>query len=59
MKLKIEIDLSNDAFQTHEPTELVRILREIANEFEAAGTYRFKKAYDINGNPVGKVQVTR
>lgn len=50
----IQIDTENAAFSDgmHD-IEICRILREIANEFEAGGT--IGTILDINGNSVGKI----
>ena len=48
MNLSITINTDNAAFDNDESTEVVRILRHLANTIESAGGLR-----DVNGNTVG------
>ena len=61
MKLKIEINLDNAAFDPTGTEEEVRILRGLADHLETRGTTRnwSKPLIDINGNKVGEARVTR
>ncbi len=52
-KFKLTIDISNDAFQPDSGPELVRILREVANQVEY-GLSDARGVYDINGNKIGE-----
>lgn len=58
MKFVIEIKMDNAAFDTHEPTEVVRILRGLADRIEAVGDMEHA-LLDINGNRVGESIVVR
>lgn len=58
MKLKIVIDLNNDAFKAPNgdgERELAAILRKLADCFERLGTdeHTSRKVFDSNGNTVG------
>lgn len=58
MKLEIQIDMDNDAFESSRGEEAARILRQIAQRLEepyaSEGSFFVR---DINGNRVGKVSV--
>ena len=56
MKFKLTVNMDNSAFDSHEPVELVRILRELASRIEAAGNMAHR-VIDINGNIVGESTV--
>ena len=62
MKLKIEIDMNNAAFEdAGSGVEVARILREIADRnenaiFQVGDGFNLK---DINGNRTGYLKVTR
>lgn len=58
MKLTIEINTDNAAFEDN--YELGRIVEEIGAALYASdiSTMRNKKLYDINGNHVGFVKIT-
>ena len=50
---KIQIETANDAFVDDPRSEIVRILRDVADKME---TGRFlNRLYDANGNAVGSV----
>lgn len=60
MKITIEINMDNAAFEDCNGTELARICRELADNFdtfplEPTGTGNIR---DINGNTVGEWDVT-
>jgi hypothetical protein len=60
MKIKIEIDLDNDAFQDDDgPDELARILQDLAQRLPCplatSGPFNL---HDMNGNHVGKARIT-
>jgi hypothetical protein len=61
MKLIIEIQMDNDAFQPDNGTEAARILRQVAKvidrESKADGFYL--RLHDSNGGGVGEARVTR
>jgi hypothetical protein len=62
MKLKIEINMDNAAFEPDNGTEAARILRKLADEIDG-GHYPassiVKPLRDYNGNEVGKAKVSR
>ncbi len=58
MKAKIEIEMSNAAFEEAPASELARILRELANRVEGDGD-ELGLIRDINGNTVGKFEVVK
>lgn len=56
--LKVNIATNNDAFQPDARYEVVRILRKLAENIEAAGIPdRSINLYDANGNRVGVLEV--
>jgi len=56
-EIKIEIDLSNAAFDDEPMTETARILRELANKLESRGLANdFWRLHDASGNRVGVVR---
>lgn len=63
MKLKIEITMNSAAFAPCPAPEVVRILRDLAGDIEGhlalsdGGDHETLR--DVNGNAVGKAQVTR
>jgi hypothetical protein len=58
MKCKITISMDNAAFEDGEgKPELARILRRLADKVEAGDEPPF--LYDVNGNKVGKCEVTK
>lgn len=54
-KFKLEIDLTNDAFQPDASPEIARILKRIVSELETWGDIALPMGYirDDNGNRVG------
>ena len=56
MKVKIEIDCDNDAFETPD-FEIERILRELSEKVESNPGMKVSEIYDINGNCVGLYKV--
>ena len=58
MAIHIEISSNNNAAFEDEPvSEMIRILRDVAQKLESGRIEEFK-AYDINGQPCGKVVFT-
>lgn len=62
MRIQIDIDLENDAFQPDPASEVGRLLREIARDLES-GRLRMvdsmtKRLHDVNGNNVGGLEIT-
>lgn len=58
MKLKIEIETDNDAFEPNGGSEAARILRDVADRIDGADVCDIGfSVRDINGNRVGKVSV--
>lgn len=59
--IKILIDTDNAAFDERPSTEVARILRQLAIEYDDFGLLGepTKLLYDINGNVVGEVRSTR
>lgn len=54
MKIKIEIDTSNDAFVDNLEHEVSTILRNLADDVSNLGIGEVPvKIFDLNGNPVG------
>ncbi len=60
MKSKIEIDMNNSAFAEEPTIELARIFRILAREIEYLPWEQADniKAFDINGNSVGVLEIT-
>ena len=56
MKATIKINMDNDAFQ-RDPTEVARILRNVAQDIEDYPTAHFIGIMDINGNTVGSFEI--
>jgi hypothetical protein len=66
MKLRVEITMDNAAFDDPAGREAARILKELAADFEDCDLFpgcgpngNSWLLEDINGNTVGKAQVTR
>lgn len=57
-KIEITIETANSAFEDEPATEIARILRKLADEFETYGHAQFSKFYDINGNICGGITIT-
>lgn len=55
--IHITIDIDNAAFEDAGGTEVARILRKLATQYEHDGFYVFEKLRDINGNTVGKAEL--
>jgi hypothetical protein len=58
MKLTIELDLDNAAFEDAPMTEAARILRRLATTLESYGPEHDSRLLDRNGNTVGYAKVT-
>lgn len=63
MKLQIEIEMGNAAFQDNGPYELARILEDVKRKVFSLGEEPLpsgfkEKLFDSNGNTVGKAEVT-
>ena len=56
MKAQIEINLDNAAFQEGEQ-ELVRVIRNLAQDIEDYPTADFIGVIDMNGNSVGHFEI--
>ena len=56
-KIEITIETGNAAFDDEPATEIARILRKLADEFEQFGHSQFSKLYDLNGNACGRVVI--
>jgi len=64
MKLKIEIQMDNAAFEPENGTEAARILRNVAKAIDGLTLHPKMNVHgmnlmDINGNAVGTAKVTR
>lgn len=57
MLITIQIRTDNAAFEDTGGSEVARILRELAEQYDSDGLHIFVKLYDINGNAVGTVNV--
>ena len=57
MKLRIELDMDNDAFRNRMATETARILSEIARKIKNGATEG--KAMDLNGNGAGQWEIVK
>lgn len=57
MKVTIKIDTDNDAFGS--PTELPRILRLLADRFFERDPFKGEKIFDMYGNTVGSIKVSK
>lgn len=58
MQITITINTDNAAFEGDPGVELSRILTQLAQEFEQTTNPHSGKICDINGNTVGKVEVS-
>jgi hypothetical protein len=60
MKIKINIDCENAAFEESEGLEVARLLRHLADGFEGAedGVVGIVPLFDINGNKVGRAVIS-
>lgn len=56
-KFKLEIDLSNAAFDDNPASEIARILDKLAYEIGNDGGLGPKNLYDVNGNAVGHTSI--
>jgi hypothetical protein len=56
-QIRIHIDVENSAFEDADGSEVVRILRELADQYESDGLYSFETLRDVNGNRVGKAEL--
>jgi hypothetical protein len=56
MKLKIDINMDNAAFEDNAGSECARILRKLADELEDTNAEEgvLGPLFDVNGNKVGK-----
>lgn len=52
-KIIITICTDNAAFEDTGGSEVARILRELADDYDNEGFHVYKKLRDINGNSVG------
>ena len=60
MRLTIELDMEGEAFVPDPNPETARILRKLADGIESyVRTYKDWVLQDINGNTVGKAEITR
>ena len=59
MKLKIEIDMSNDAFTDYPKDELTNIFHTMLTAFTFDGNDEALRLRDTNGNTVGKAGIGR
>jgi hypothetical protein len=66
MKFKVEISLGNDAFADQPSAEVERILRAVTRDVhlvfarrEAEGFAAKTRLFDMNGNVVGKVWISK
>lgn len=61
MRLTITIDMNNAAFEGNNGDEVARILRDLADrkQFCTLSIGDRENVWDINGNTVGKMEVTR
>ena len=57
MKLKITLNTDNAAFDDNPHAEMVRIIREAAQDIEADNTLTFKTLFDLNGNRCGELKI--
>jgi len=55
MKIKIEINCDNAAFNDYPEFEISRILQELSRDIQ--GDFRDRKIVDFNGNVVGKFNI--
>lgn len=53
MEIQINIAIDNAAFEDTEGSEVTRILRKLADDYDKLGCYPFMNLRDINGNVVG------
>jgi hypothetical protein len=61
MKLRVTIQLDNEAFQPEAGSQVSRILRNLADSYDGRDLLPGEtfKLFDINGNHVGKAEVGR
>jgi hypothetical protein len=58
MKFALNITCNNDAFQPDAASEVIRILRDVANRMEQGdGAEFYRTIFDINGNDVGRFKL--
>lgn len=55
--IRILINVGNAAFQEGGGSEVARILRDLADQYESDGFYVFAALRDVNGNKVGKAEL--
>jgi len=53
-RVEITINIENAAFEENGSSEVARILRKLADDYENDGFYIYEYLHDINGNVVGK-----
>jgi hypothetical protein len=53
----IRINVENAAFEDGGPSEVARILRELADRYDGEGFYIYARLRDVNGNTVGSVEI--
>ena len=56
-QITITIDIDNAAFEEAGGSEVARILRELADQYDSEGFHIFETLRDANGNRVGKVEL--
>lgn len=54
----LTIDTANDAFNDAPERELARILRNVADKLETVGTGNRAPVRDVNGNTVGRWEIS-
>jgi hypothetical protein len=57
MKIIIEINMDNAAFEENPEVELARILAHMSERYKENNVYAFSRIRDINGNTVGSATV--
>jgi hypothetical protein len=58
VRFTLTIDCDNAAFEDHPGSEVARILKEVARKLPADDLGSGFKLRDVNGNTVGKVEVS-
>jgi len=58
-ELTLSMSLDNAAFEDDPSFEITRILRDLADKIEQRGLQDEMILWDLNGNRVGKVAITR
>ncbi|MEA3641894.1 MAG: hypothetical protein VBE63_18435 [Lamprobacter sp.] len=58
-ELTLGMSLDNAAFEDDPSFEITRILRDLADKIEQRGLQDEMILWDLNGNRVGKVAITR